>query len=62
MPDFSFKIHQIQFQLGLDLPQTPAHNALPDPLTGFGKGKGRGIGNRKGRDGEIKGRRMEGKG
>jgi len=38
MPDFSFKMHQIQFRLD---PTGGAHSAPLDPIAGFGEGKGK---------------------
>jgi len=45
MPDFSFKMHQIQFRLGLR--PRPSQRS-PDSLAGFGEGREREKGGRMG--------------
>ena len=53
MPDFSFKLHQIQCRLRLRPdPDGGAYSAPPDPLAGFGEGEREDEG--QGRKKEIK--------
>jgi len=62
MPDFSFKMHQIQFRLGLE--PRPHLEALitPRPLAGFGgKGKERRKGEERGGGGRDGRKRKEGR-